>query len=287
MHVIDPDAFDRHRQLRELCVRGNHLHANLEPWFCPATQLSAAPATAIEGLDGAPWKRLPGNRLVAVAPLGAAAYDVPDPALAARAGSTRTFAFGTVLSSPLSSRTHRGVAYWQLQLPAGAEPEAAGAAAASDPLLEAAASGDVEGVQRHHDGFGAAEGAEEWADFRRTDSQGRDACLIAARHGHTDIVAWLVDEAGVGATALRCCDLGGRTALHLAVAHGHVALARWLCERRPALIEAVSWPEVSPRQLRAVRNQPTALLPGLQKTDCVWACVRGRVRTQGRCRRLS
>ena len=83
-----------------------------------------APATAIEGLDGAPWKRLPGNRLVAVAPLGAAAYDVPDPALAARAGSTRTFAFGTVLSSPLSSRTHRGVAYWQLQLPAGAEPVA-------------------------------------------------------------------------------------------------------------------------------------------------------------------
>ena len=82
--ITDPDAFDQHRRLRDMCLRGNHLHPNLQPWFCPAMQLSAAPATAVEGLDGAPWKRLPGNRLVAVAPLGASAYDVPDPALAAK-----------------------------------------------------------------------------------------------------------------------------------------------------------------------------------------------------------
>jgi hypothetical protein len=59
--ITDPDAFDQHRRLRDMCLRGNHLHPNLQPWFCPAMQLSAAPATAVEGLDGAPWKRLPGN----------------------------------------------------------------------------------------------------------------------------------------------------------------------------------------------------------------------------------
>ena len=246
-----------------MCLRGNHLHPNLQPWFCPATQLSAAPATAAEGLDGAPWKRLPGNRLVAVAPLGAPAYDVPDPGLAAKAGSTRVFPFGTVLVSPLSSRMHRGMAYWQLQLLSGAEPQAAGIKAANDALLAAAASGDLVGVKEH--GPNEAAEPDDWADYRRTDTHGRSALLLAARHGFMEIVKWLAtEEARGGAAALAACDLGGRTALHLAVMYGHVALTRWLCEKRAALVDAVSWPEVSPRQLRAGARQDAGARPSVE-----------------------
>ena len=283
--ITNPDAFDQHRRLREVCLRGNHLHPNLQPWFCPAVQLRVAPETAALGMDGAPWKRLPGNRLLAVAPLGSAAYDVPDPSLAKLAGSTRVFQFGTVLTSPLSSRMHRGVAYWQLQLPSGAEPKVAGDRGGTDPLLAAAASGDLAGVKQH---TLAAQNADpdDWADYRRTDTHGRNALLLAARHGFMEIVKWLAEESGSEAVVREVCDLGGRTALHLAAAYGHVALTRWLCEKYGSLVDAVSWPEVSARQLRAgARRDAGTLATGwpcdrhTAQTALHLACLSGYVQT--------
>ncbi len=280
--ITNPDAYDQHRKLREVCLQGNHLHPDLQPWFCPALQLHAAPETAAQGMDGAPWKRLPGNRLVAVAPLGAPAYDVPDPALAKLAGSSRVFSFGTVLSSPLSSRMHRGVAYWLLQLRSGAELIAAGDNGGTDPLLAAAASGDLEGVKQQI----LDTDADEWADYRRTDTHGRNALLLAARHGFMDVVKWLTEESSNQAKVREVCDLGGRTALHLAAAHGHVALTRWLCEKYGSLIDAVSWPEVSARQLRAGARRDAGTLGSgwpcdrhTAQTALHLACLNGYVQT--------
>jgi hypothetical protein len=154
------------------------------------------------------------------------------------------------------------VAYWQLQLLSGCEPPAAGVDAANDSLLAAAAVGDLAGVKQHWPT--AATDLGEWADYRRTDTNGRSALLLAARHGCTEIVQWVADEETVGgAAALEAYDLGGRTALHLAVMYGHVQLTRWLCERSVALVDAVSWPEVSPRQLRAGARQDARARPAV------------------------
>lgn len=281
--ITNPDAFEQHRRLRDVCLRGNHLHPDLQPWFCPALQLCLVPETAAQGVDGAPWKRLPGNRLVAVAPLGAPAYDVPDPSLAKLAGSVRLFPFGTVLKSPLSSRVHRGVAYWQLQLRSGVEPNAAGDDCGSDPLLAASASGDLGGVKQLVPS--KCTDSTEWADYCGTDTHGRNALLLATRHGFMDIVKYLAEETGSEAVR-EVCDLGGRTVLHLAAAHGHVTITRWLCEHYESLVDAVSWPEVSARQLRAGSRRDAGNLGTgwpcdrhTAQTPLHLACLNGYVQT--------
>ena len=108
--LTDPETYHKHSQLRALCVSGrgpafdNSLPPGFDTWFCP--------------VDATIWKRLPGNRLLALAEAGSSpAYDVPDPSLAKNAGTIRYFPFGSVIHSPLSQRQNRGISYWHVSLP--------------------------------------------------------------------------------------------------------------------------------------------------------------------------
>jgi ankyrin repeat protein len=87
-------------------------------------------------------------------------------------------------------------------------------------LLIAASSGNLELMQKS---------IEERANINATDSNGENVVLLAARHGHKEVLIWLHD---VKQMSLEERNKNGYTPLMLATANGRLEVMKWLLEKR-------------------------------------------------------
>ena len=194
--------------------------------------------------DVSQWKRLPGNRLVAVSPVYATLHQVPDAALNSTHGESLAVEFGYSVASPLSEvMTDRR--WWKLQLQQDFKPCVMGVVLyklrawvheASDPLFIAARSGNAAAVSEVC--------MSEPQRCCRVDFGGRAAVHIACQYGRLDALRALVElcaaTAGTPSAAdgrpecrgrseiLNLRTLGGETPLMVAAQHGKSVVLEWL-----------------------------------------------------------
>ena len=234
----------------------------------------------------AQWKRLPNNRLVAVAPVYSTLLQVPDAELNAQHGESLAVEFGFALASPLSEVvTDRR--WWKLQLPAEFRPCVIGLVLyklrnwvheESDALFQAARGGEVERLREI-----CGEQPRRWeaADFG-----GRTALHVACEHGQLEAVQALVElgaaqdeDAPSREQVLTSRTLSGDTPLIVAAQHGRKNVVEWLLAAQtdaedlapgvqPRLLldpNERAWSEVSPSvvaQSAAVLNNEEAVAVG-------------------------
>merc|ERR1712187_882396 len=88
------------------------------------------------------------------------------------------------------------------------------------------------------------------------DRDGRDAMMLAAKGGHIEVCAWLI-EAQVNSKALGVADVCGWTALHIAAAEGHTKTVEWLVNADADLL-AVDTEGRTARETAALRGNLAA-----------------------------
>ena len=247
--------------------------------------------------DARQWKRLPGNRLVAVSPVYATLHQVPDAALNSTHGESLAVEFGYSVASPLSEvMTDRR--WWKLQLKQDFKPSVMGLVLyklrtwvhdASDPLFIAARSGDAAAVSEVC--------ISEPQRCCRVDFGGRAAVHVACQYGRLDALRALVElcaaTAGTPSAAdgrpecrgrseiLNLRTLGGETPLMVAAQHGKSVVLEWLLaatvdvrdtplgeKPRPLCdVNERAWTEVSPSVIAesaAVLNSEESVSMGSQ-----------------------
>jgi hypothetical protein len=195
-------------------------------------------STRVWFADASQWKRLPNNRLVAVAPVYSVLHEVPDARLNTAHGESLAVEFGFSVASPLSEVLMER-RWWKLQLRKDFRPCVMGLALYklrawvhedSDPLFQAARSDDVDAIHQIC--------SAEPARCCRVDFGGRTAVHVACAHGKLDALRALVElsaaspgehgEARGRAAILNLRTLSGDTPLIVAAQNGRSMCIEWL-----------------------------------------------------------
>jgi hypothetical protein len=236
------------------CYRAGNSDESTRIWFADASQ----------------WKRLPNNRLVAIAPVYSVLHEVPDERLNSKHGNSLAVEFGFSIASPLSEVLTQK-RWWKLQTRKDFRPCVMGLVlyklrawvhADSDPLFQAACADDVEKVNKIC--------AADPTRCCRVDFGGNTAMHAACAHGKLNALRALVGHA-IQSTGehgecrsrseiLNLRTLSGETLLIVAAQHGRSFVIDWLLSARvdardtavgvkPKLLVDINeqaWTEVSP-----------------------------------------